>query len=183
MEPVVLTRSRDRTGQSLASWARDYLCAPHPDLGRPGPVCPYMPQALRRRSVHVTVATGPEATRAGLVAAMRRYRHWMAAKPFDESRALLVALPELVESDFEPIVEAAQRELKSEFVAQGLMIGEFHPGPPAAAGIRNAEFRPLVSPVPLLAVRRMVATDWPFLAGDAAHRAAYRTRFPKARRR
>jgi hypothetical protein len=57
------------------------------------------------------------------------------------------------------------------------MIGEFHPGPPPAPGLWNADFRPMRSPLPLLAVRHMVAADTPFLRGDPEHLAAYRRRF------
>jgi hypothetical protein len=183
MDPVALTRCRDGIGQSLASWARDYLCRPHADLGRPGPVCPYMPRAMRLESVYLALVTGPDATAPRLAARMHRYRRWMAAGPPDPDRALLVALPELAAGEYEPVIEATQRRLKSDFVDEGLMIGEFHPGPPAAPGIRNAAFRPLYAPVPLLAVRRMVAADRPFLEEDPGHRTAYRTRFPESRRR
>ena len=57
------------------------------------------------------------------------------------------------------------------------MLGEFHSGPPAKGGLWNPDFRPLHSPVPLLAVRHMVATDLPFLIDDAAALRSYLERF------
>jgi hypothetical protein len=53
------------------------------------------------------------------------------------------------------------------------MIGEYHEGPPDKAGLWNSRFRPLRSPVPLLAIRHMVPTDFPFLSLDDDHVAAY----------
>jgi hypothetical protein len=56
--------------------------------------------------------------------------------------------------------------VKADYVSRGLMIGEFYDGPPAKAGLWNQDFRPLRSPVPLLAIRRMVRTGFPFLRDD-----------------
>ena len=49
---------------------------------------------------------------------------------------------------------------------RGLMLGQFHPLPPAEGGLWNPDFRPLRSPVPLLAIRQMVPSDLPFLTGE-----------------
>ena len=57
------------------------------------------------------------------------------------------------------------------------MIGEFHSAPPAKAGLHNPDFRPLYSPIPLLAIRNMVATDYPFLKSDQDMFRAYLERF------
>jgi hypothetical protein len=43
------------------------------------------------------------------------------------------------------------------------MIGQFYPGC-EEPGIRNPVFRPLRSPLALLAIRYMVSSDFPFLA-------------------
>jgi hypothetical protein len=42
------------------------------------------------------------------------------------------------------------------------MLGEFHPFSPTP-GLRNSHFRPLRSPVPLLAIRHIVESDVDFL--------------------
>ena len=73
------------------------------------------------------------------------------------------------------IIEAI--DLKREDVRKGLMIGEFHDGPPPKPGLWNPDFRPLRSPVPLLAIRHMVPTDFPFLRDDDTTVAAYLQRF------
>jgi len=53
------------------------------------------------------------------------------------------------------------------------MIGEFHNGPPDKGGLWNPAFRPLRSPVPMLVVRHMVPTDYPFLRDDPDQSRAY----------
>ncbi|RFU37602.1 hypothetical protein DZF91_32040 [Actinomadura logoneensis] len=171
-DPLVLT----------ARWVRDYLCRPHPELGRPGAVCPYTRRALDGGrllgAVRPTRPDGPDE----VARVMRRYLAWFTADRThadgwakdphrtrtggweeDPYRALLVVFPEVGEDDWGRVIEGAQRRLKPSFVRHGLMVGEFHPGPPAAAGIRNPAFRPLRSPLPMLAVRPMVRSDLPFL--------------------
>jgi hypothetical protein len=59
-------------------------------------------------------------------------------------------------------IDQVQGKLKTEFVRRGLMIGEFHKNN-NAAGLRNAEFFPLRTPTPCLAIRRIVPTDLAFL--------------------
>ncbi|WXA91173.1 hypothetical protein LZC95_32545 [Pendulispora brunnea] len=117
---------------------------------------------------------------AGMMGGMRAYRRWFEhLGPDMGQRALMVIFPDIHGHDVHGLVDSVQRRLKSEFVDRGLMIGEFHSGPPAAPGLHNADFRPLRSPLPMLAIRAMVPSDLPFLRGDTRHCAAYRARFGK----
>ncbi|HEX2133002.1 MAG TPA: hypothetical protein VHH15_15745 [Actinophytocola sp.] len=163
-------------GDTLA-WARQYLCEPHPELGRKGNVCPFADGALSRDTFYLTVCAGKPAGPEEIADTVSHYRDWfLDLSPRTGSGAqfktILVLFPELTRPDL-PVIDAAQRLLKAAYVARGLMIGEFHDGPPDKAGLWNAEFRPLRSPVPLLAIRHMVATDFPFLSLDDDHVAAY----------
>ncbi|MEU4768103.1 DUF6875 domain-containing protein [Actinosynnema sp. NPDC023794] len=171
-----------QNGVSVAvdRWVRNYLCRTHPRLGRSGPVCPYVPHALAAQALSVAVVTGRPVHTGEVVGLMDRYRDWFTARtdPADLHQALLVLFPALGPGDVAWAVDEAQRISKTAFVRVGLMIGQFHDGPPAAGGIRNPAFRPLYAPVPLLAVRRMVRSDLPFLADDTEHLTAYRALFP-----
>jgi hypothetical protein len=174
----------DEVVRTLDGWVRSYLCRPHAQLGRPGPVCPYVPAALASDSLWAAVVRDRPDHVEEVVGVMSSYRDWFATRagPTETTRALLVAFPGLRSGDAGWAIEQAQRRCKTAFVRAGLMIGEFHDGPPAARGVRNPAFRPLRCPVPLLAVRRMVASDLPFLTADTAHLAAYRSRFPAGAR-
>ncbi len=56
------------------------------------------------------------------------------------------------------------------------MVGQFHPRC-EQGGLWNEGFRPLRAPIPLLAIRRMVSSDLPFLLDSAGHLLAYLNRF------
>ena len=73
-------------------------------------------------------------------------------------------------------IDKAQQVLKEKSVPNGLMIGQFYPGC-AAPGIRNSGFKPLQSPIPLLAIRHMVGSDLPFLTEKGEWVEEYLKRF------
>ncbi|MFI6498512.1 DUF6875 domain-containing protein [Nonomuraea typhae] len=167
--------------REIVTWARTYLTQPHPSLGRKGPVCPYVHTALDRGTFYLAVCPG-EPTVDDLSALLAGYRSWFQRLVAPEGvspqyRTILVLVPDLPDARAAAVIDAAQLVLKSEYVAAGLMIGEFYPGPPPKAGLWNPDFRPLGSPVPLLAIRHMVASDFPFLKEDPEHTAAYLERF------
>ncbi|GAA3854758.1 hypothetical protein GCM10022243_20300 [Saccharothrix violaceirubra] len=165
--------------RAVFDWAGEYLVGPHPELGRRGAVCPFTDTSLQRGlfwiSVHPGVPHGPDE----LAELLLHYRDWFVdlaptAGPAAQFKTILVLFPDLADHT---VVDRTQELLKPDYTQQGLMIGEFHPGPPDKAGLWNPAFRPLRSPVPLLAVRHMVPTDFPFLRDDDATVAAYLQRF------
>jgi Cys-tRNA(Pro) deacylase len=158
--------------QAIAQWATSYLCAPHPELGRSGPVCPFVPGALVKKLIFATVYEDTDldvsAIKAILLSEMERF---IALDPVSgneaQFKALMVLFPELPADRAADLIETAQAELQGSFVPNGLMVGEFHSGPPDKRGLWNPEFRPLYSPVPMLAIRHMVPTDVLFLKDSA----------------
>jgi hypothetical protein len=163
----------------ILRWSEDFLVSAHPGLGRAGPVCPYTAPSLRRDLYHLGV---PVDDGGGLdlpsVISQLRARHGRLSADLSredqELLALLVALPHLDHEDSTELDEL-QRKAKGEFVANGLMIGQFHPVCPEP-GLWSATFRPLRSPVPLLVVRRLLVFDLPFLDSEA-HLDQYLRRF------
>lgn len=164
----------------ILAWAQDFLVSSHPQLMRTGPVCPYTNPSLRRGLFYL--ACMPEVTDIGAIASTfgrirERYRE-MAESMTDEDAELLtilVVFPGFDRTDSTEL-DALQRRLKDDFVADGLMIGQFHPVCDEP-GLWNKEFRPLRSPVPLLAMRRMLVFDLPFLIEDERHFDAWLSRF------
>ncbi len=165
-------------------WARSFLAGPHPDLGRKGPVCPYIRHSFDERLLHVTCRPDESCESPHLVAAVRTSHRWFAEiqrRTPEEIRHLvtvLIVLPRIDRSSAEPLNEL-HRVMKDEFVSQGLMIGQFHPAC-EAPGLWNPDFRPLRSPIPLLAIREMVSSDLPFLIGSPMHANAYLERFARS---
>ncbi|WP_084959451.1 DUF6875 domain-containing protein [Thermoactinospora rubra] len=176
-EDPLVRRHAEPLGRVVA-WAREYLCRPHPELGRKGPVCPYAQTSLDKAAFYLAVCPGrPDVARATSVLA--GYRDWFGRlesppEVLAQFRTILVLFPEIEDIG---VIDAAQIALKTDYVRDGLMIGEFHDGPPRKAGLWNPAFLPLRSPVPMLVVRHMVGTDLPFLQGDPDHEAAYHERF------
>ena len=164
--------------RAIMDWARRYLCRPHPELGRKGDVCPFTEGALARHTFYMAVIEGVPDSAEDVADTVAHYRDWfLDLDPINGTAAqfktILILFPGLAGPDLHPVIDDAQRMLKQAYVSHGLMIGEFHDGPPDKAGLWNSQFRPLRSPVPLLAIRHMVPTDFPFLSLDDDHVTAY----------
>jgi len=166
--------------QPIATWSNSFLVAEHPDLGRDGPVCPFSKASMGHGLfllAHLDGVTSNEA----IAAAIYRYGDWYRdlSRSVDPARrkylTFLVVLPDVDATDAGEFDEL-QRDLKDHFVEDGLMIGQFHPVC-ERSGLWNANFRPLRSPIPLLAIRSMVREDLPFLVDTPAHFDAYTARF------
>ncbi|MCT2581968.1 DUF6875 domain-containing protein [Actinophytocola gossypii] len=163
----------------ILRWSREFLMSSHPELGRTGPVCPYTAPSLRKDLyfLGVPVDDGSGVDLPSMVAQLRDWHGRLSADLSQEDQellALLVVLPDLDHEDSTELDEL-QRKAKDEFVADGLMIGQFHPVCPEP-GLWSRTFRPLRSPSPLLAVRRLLVFDLPFLESEA-HLAQYLRRF------
>ncbi|GIG69244.1 DUF6875 domain-containing protein [Phytomonospora endophytica] len=165
--------------RAILRWSKGHLTAPHPALGRSGPVCPYTAPALRRDLLRFTVAT-MTATGQALHRLMSRMRlayaeHASGLKDAErELLAYLIVLPRVDPLDAAGL-NRVQEGLKDEFVADGLMVGQFHPRCDEP-GLWNHAYRPLRSPVPLLAIRQMRDVDLPFLT-ESGHLRSYFERF------
>jgi hypothetical protein len=162
----------DSVRAQLLKWLRDFIGAPHPDLGRPGTICPFVPGALSMDTIWLSEVTDAEPTLDSIGEVIKEYRNvFLATEPCNPpesiNKAFLVAFPTLVARGAEgtALIDQVQRTLKPYFVEQGMMLGEFH-ALNDSPGLHNPEFRPLRSPVPMLAMRLMVASDLPFMTRD-----------------
>jgi hypothetical protein len=168
--------------RQIATWAVEFLNAPNPQLGRRGPVCPYTKPSMDSDCFLLAWAGG-ELDAQSIESTVDRYRRWHLEllSQLEESRrhllTILVVLPGIDRTDPAPL-DAIQARLKDAFVREGLMVGQFHPLC-AQGGLHNKEFRPLRAPIPLLAIRRMVASDLPFLLNSRRHFSAYLNRFAR----
>jgi hypothetical protein len=166
--------------RQVAAWAVGFLAAPHQQLGRPGAVCPYTRPSMESNSFLLAWA-GREHDVQSIESAVDQYRRWFMELLEQPGRTrghlltILVVLPGIERTDAGPL-NALQARLKDGFVADGLMVGQFHPRC-EQSGLWNEDFRPLKAPIPLLAIRQMVASDLPFLLNSASHLGAYLTRF------
>ncbi len=155
-------------GATIA-WVRRFLARPHPDLGRAGPVCPFTPMALELDTIWMTEVkdSTPDPQRIHDVIEECR-KVFLETEPRDGPMAINKVIM-VVFSGLGPEaatwIDAMQAKLKPNFVDVGLMLGEFH-SRNDTPGLRNPDFRPLRSPIPMLVIRHMVESDLPFMKRD-----------------
>ncbi len=113
-------------------WARTFLGTPHADLGRRGPVCPYIQHSFDERLLYVSCRPEAECASDDLIAAVRtsmqQFTELQQMAPTSKRHlvSILIVLPHIDRASSDDL-NALQRELKDEFVSNGLMIGQFHP--------------------------------------------------------
>ncbi len=148
------------------------MAKPHKDLGRAGPVCPFVPQALE----HNTLWLAPERI-AGrsvedLVQLMNDYRALLLrAQPVEgddaNNKAIVVVLSDLpTDRAADYFTDARIQQLKRlSYAEDGIVVGEFHARNEGTA-IRNPGFQPFKAPAPFLLMRPAVIGDWMFFLDD-----------------
>jgi hypothetical protein len=166
----------------INDWLRTYISQPAADLGRDGPICPFVPPALKANAIQFTfrydVDAGTEAgIRDALHAEMADFD--TVAEPVGGSGSSLesriVVLP-LADHRGWQRIDSAYESLKNTAVANGLMLGQFHPDCDERA-VRNPAFPVSRSPLALFAMRRMAPHDVLFLHDRPDWFAAYHKRF------
>jgi hypothetical protein len=164
----------------IVRWAEEYLMRPHPDLGRGGAVCPFVDGSLQRGLFFVACHTGRFSDSREVAQLIRPYKaKFLELEPRPGAEAqyktILILFPYM--NGATEVLDQVQAELKPEFADLGLMVGQFHSRPPPLPGLWNTNFRPFHSPVPLIAIRFMVAGDFPFLKMEARFVTAYLRRW------
>lgn len=155
--------------KTIVAWTRNFLCRPHDLLGREGPVCPFTQPSLNHHLFWLTVIDGTTIDAEKAVSTVERLREWffeLEPKSGSETilKTILILFPELSHERAKHELECLQKKLKPNFVKKGVMVGQFYEGCPES-GLWNDAFHPLQAPIPLLAIRNMVPSDFPFLHG------------------
>jgi len=173
---------RDADLAVVKRWLRDYVSEPSPQLGRSGPVCPFVPPALSQDTVrfHLRYAVdgrNPRQLTAVLVEEMTAFRDTVdpPGRSGRSLASLLVVLPNTGPTGWATL-DRVYESLKDTAVDQGLMIGQFHPSCDER-GARNAAFPVSRAPIALVAIRHMAPHDILFLHDRPDWFAAYRRRF------
>ena len=161
-------------------WVYDFLSKPHAELGREGIVCPFTPGAIRNNTFWVYPMVQENLTKDEILDTLDELReHFLALEPTQgaEKYFKTIVMPFFSEEVAE-IVDEIQKEQKIYFIEKGLMLGQFFEGC-EEGGLWNEDFRPLVSPIPLLAIRFMVNSDINFLINDERHFKYYLKHFSR----
>jgi hypothetical protein len=162
----------------MLEWARDFIGRPHPDLGRNGAICPFVPKVLK--TDHFFMVFHPEVTgesSADLRPLLLGYAQSFSDKFAEDNHlaSLTMVFPR-VPKERGVVVETVHGELKSYLMHKGFMLSPFHQSSDKP-GIRNAEFRPYRAPYPCITMRYMGLHDIIFLDHNAQGFAEYARRF------
>jgi hypothetical protein len=152
---------------AVADWIKSFVVTPHRDLGRAGPVCPFVPGSLERKTLWL--APEPIADRGvpDVVELMNGYKSlFLDAEPTNGDDAnykvIVVVFTDLSADRAQGVFDDVLQQLAvPSYVEDGIVFGPFYEGNEGTA-IYNARFRPFQSPVPFLFVRHGVISDWKF---------------------
>jgi hypothetical protein len=169
------------TYRSIARWITSYLMSAHPDLGRAGDVCPFTAQAFRLDTIRIGASktTSANIIKSTMHDCFRQFALIPTAKSMQHFRTIIVGFPGINDERGLEALKTAQAQLKFHCLPRGLMLGRFHAGS-NDPGLWNPDFRPLRSPIPLLAIREVVEADAPFAMRHPLLVPAYVWKYPLA---
>ncbi|MFF3326331.1 DUF6875 domain-containing protein [Streptomyces sp. NPDC002889] len=182
MSPAASVVDLESALDSVDSWLTEYISMNHPEIGRMGPICPFVTPARKNRTLEIRIrlvghVPSPELVEEIARSSLREYAltFWQGRNPMLQT--MVVVLPDLRSEDT-GLLDQAQARVKDEYVAQGLMIGQFHENCDVTAA-RNPRFVVSKAPVPVLAIRAIALHDVFFLSDRPHWFQKYREKFGK----
>jgi hypothetical protein len=157
--------------QAVANWIETVVVRPQKDLGRDGPVCPFVPGALERRTLWLAAEQIAKLDAPAVVELMNGYvSRFLDAEPRDgddaKYKVTVVVFTDLPASRAQDLFDDVLQVLAAPSYAEGgVVFGPFYEGN-AGTALYNSSFRPFTSPVPFLFVRHTVISDWKFFLDD-----------------
>jgi hypothetical protein len=167
---------------AVADWIKTYVVEPHKDLGRAGPVCPFVPVSLERKTLWLAPEQVADRGVSHVVELMNGYqRLFLEAEPTSGDDAnykvIVVVFTDLSADRAHGVFDAVLQQLAvRSYVQDGIVFGPFYEGHEGTA-IYNSSFRPFSSPVPFLFVRHGVISDWKFFLDNEDWRNLWAHRF------
>jgi hypothetical protein len=156
-----------RALHAIADWIKSYVVRPHAELGRSGPVCPYVPLTLERGSLWLAVEHVADRSPSEIVAVIDDYRRQLLAAPpvganDDDPKVIAVVFSDLPADQARGIFEVILERLAlRSYQDDGVLYGPYYEGNEVPA-VHNPSFRPFESPAPFVFVRSPVKGDWEF---------------------
>jgi hypothetical protein len=153
--------------RAVADWIQGFVVRPHRDLGRAGPVCPFVPGALERKTFWLAPEEIADRDVQGVVDLMNGYKSlFLDVQPTDGDDAnykvIVVVFTDLPADRAQAVFDGVLQQLAvPSYADDGIVFGPFYEGNEGTA-IYNSGFRPFQSPVPFLFVRHGVISDWKF---------------------
>jgi hypothetical protein len=152
---------------AVADWIKTFVVRPHEDLGRAGPVCPFVPRALERKTLWLAPEQIAGRGVPHVVELVNGYKSlFLDAEPTagDDTnyKVIVVVFTDLPADRAQGVFDDVLQQLAvPSYAEDGIVFGPFYQGNEGTA-IYNSSFRPFQSPAPFLFVRQGVISDWKF---------------------
>jgi hypothetical protein len=143
-------------------------------------VCPFTAQASRLDTIRIGLcdfgAGDTEQIFLAMEGAVRAFDAIPSPKGMGHFRTILVGFPNCDGADGLRVLKQIQNRLRPHSIYRAKMIGLFEPNS-NDRGLLNPDFRPLRSPIPLLAIRQLVENDSPFVVRNPRLAPIYLAKF------
>jgi hypothetical protein len=164
----------------LAEWVNAYPMNSHPDLGRPGPVCPFTRLAKKHDTIRLRLSPATPDDEEEAFGLLHRGFDEIDEIPAKREakllRVLVAGFPNCDSDEGVAMLLRAQRRLRFRAMLRFRMMGFMHPRS-ESEGLWNPAFRPLRAPMPVIAIRYLVEQDAPFIARQHLQWAPYLLRY------
>ncbi len=154
---------------SIYKYIQEFVCQNNEYINRPGPVCPFVANSLKQNLIYLFISNDQHNNKQRLIKMIEQckydFLHKLKINDGNRDKLVYKCLIMLIRSSdvSHNLIDEIQTELKPDFIIQhGLMFGEFHQSANSNA-IRNENFYPFRTQVPLLIIRYIVANDISFL--------------------
>jgi hypothetical protein len=138
--------------RAVADWTKTFVAKPHKDLGRAGPVCPFVPTAWDHKTLWLAAERSAGRSEADVIRLIDSYkRRLLAAEPVEgddaNNKSIVVVFTDLPAAQAKDFFSTVLQQIAVPFyVDDGLVMGPFYEGNDGTA-IYNPNFRPFTSPV------------------------------------
>ena len=151
--------------RTVADWIKSFVTKPHKDLGRDGPVCPFVPEAMQRKTLWLASEHIAGRSVADVVQLVNGYKTQLLQQPFHGEgvnyNSIVVVFTDLSADRTKGLFDDVLKQLAvPSYVEDGVMGGFYESN--EATAIYNRSFRPFTPPVPFLLMRHAVISDWKF---------------------
>jgi hypothetical protein len=153
--------------RAVAGWIKTFVARLHKDLGRAGPVCPFVPGAWERQTLWLAPEEIADRSVQAVVQRINEYKKlFLHTQPIDgddaNDKAIVVVFTDVSADRAKDFFDDVLQHLGvPSYVEDGLVLGGFYASNEGSA-IYNPSLRPFTAPVPFLLVRHAVISDWKF---------------------
>jgi hypothetical protein len=171
--------------RAVGDWVQTFVVRPNANLGRTGPVCPFVPKARDNKALWLAPESFEGRDVSEIVELVSGYKNLFsrtAPTSGDDAanKSLVVVfadLPPARAKDF--FNELLRHVARQSYEHDGMVIGAFYEGNDGTA-LYNSSFKPFRSPAPFLLIRPAVLSDWKFFLDDDTLLALWARRFKES---